>query len=40
MTKTIGRNLFSSLQKLDVPGPGAYESPLKRHSSHCYIKKE
>jgi hypothetical protein len=31
--------LFNNPEKEKVPGPGSYESPLKRYSS-CYIKKE
>ena len=23
-----------------MPGPGEYNEPIKRHSSHCYIKRE
>lgn len=40
MTQTIGRNLFDNSQKTYIPGPGTYDTPLQRHSSHCYIKKE
>lgn len=36
----IGRNIFNDVQKAKVPGPGSYEEPLRRYSSHCYIKKD
>ena len=42
LTKTIGRNLFGDIVELKakMPGPGSYDVPFRRYSSHCYIKKE
>lgn len=39
-SQPIGRNIFSNADMAKIPGPGSYDVPLRRHSSHCYIKKE
>ena len=40
-TQPVGRNLFGEVEKkASLPGPGDYDVSLRRHSSHCYIKKE